>query len=137
MTLAVQSSTVANDLEKTVKVELGRYHVRFERLSASEESNHFKVTGTFAVTNDGRPLTVMSPAKKFYPQEQMPIAAVDYRMGLREDLYIVLGDFAKDGSHATVKVQVNRLVTMIWIGGLILTLGAALAILPDRKKALP
>ncbi len=76
----------------------------------------------------------MQPGKKFYPQEQTPIASVDYRMGLREDLYLVMGDFARDGGHATVKVLVNRLVTWIWIGGGILTLGAWLAILPERRK---
>jgi cytochrome c-type biogenesis protein CcmF len=69
------------------------------------------------------------------PQETAPIAAVDYRLGFTEDLYLVLGDFARDGTQATVKVQVNRLVSWIWMGGLILTLGAALAILPERKGA--
>jgi cytochrome c-type biogenesis protein CcmF len=56
-------------------------------------------------------------------------------MGFVEDLYLVLGDFARDGSRATVKVQVNRLVTWIWIGGAVLTLGTALALLPERRKA--
>jgi cytochrome c-type biogenesis protein CcmF len=55
-------------------------------------------------------------------------------LGLREDLYLVLGDFARDGSQATIKLQVNRLVSWIWIGGLVLTLGALLAILPERHK---
>jgi cytochrome c-type biogenesis protein CcmF len=113
---------------------LAGYSVRFDGLHASEESNHGKVTGTFTVAN-GRPLGVLSPAKKFYPQEQTPIAAVDYRLGLMEDFYLVLGDFARDGSHATIKIQVNRMVSWLWIGGLVLTLGAALAILPDRRRA--
>ena len=77
----------------------------------------------------------MRPSKKFYRQEQAPIAGVDYRMGLTEDLYLVLGDFARDGSAATVKVLVNRLVSWIWIGGLVLTLGALLAIVPDDRAA--
>jgi cytochrome c-type biogenesis protein CcmF len=77
---------------------------------------------------------VLLPAKKFYPQEQSPIAYVDYRLGLLEDLYVVLGDFARDGSQATIKLQVNRLVSWIWIGGLVLTLGAALAVAPERRK---
>jgi len=77
---------------------------------------------------------VMQPSKKFYPQEQSPIAGVDYWMGLKEDLYLVLGDFARDGSQATIKMQVNRLVSVIWIGGLVLTLGALLAILPERRR---
>ena len=77
--------------------------------------------------------TVLQPAKKFYRQEQSPIAYVDYRLGLREDLYLVLGDFARDGSQATVRMQVNRLVSWIWIGGAILTLGTALALVPERR----
>jgi cytochrome c-type biogenesis protein CcmF len=115
-------------------VELGGYHVRFDSLAASEESNHFKVTGTFTVTHGARPVDVLQPAKKFYPQEQTPIAYVDYRLGLLEDVYLVLGDFARDGSQATIKVQVNRMVSWLWLGGLVLTLGAALAVLPDRRR---
>jgi cytochrome c-type biogenesis protein CcmF len=78
---------------------------------------------------------VLEPAKKFYPQEQSPIAYVDYRLGLVDDVYLVLGDFARDGSHATVKFQVNRMVSWIWIGGFVLTLGTLLAVLPEGRKA--
>jgi len=115
-------------------VELGGYRVRFDGLDASEESNHGKVTGTFSVTHGARPVDVLRPAKKFYPQEQTPIAYVDYRLGLLEDVYLVLGDFARDGSHATIKVQVNRMVSWLWLGGLVLTLGTVLAVLPDRRR---
>jgi cytochrome c-type biogenesis protein CcmF len=52
-----------------------------------------------------------------------------------EDLYLVLGDYAQDGSHATIKIQVNRMVSWLWIGGLVLTLGALLAILPDQRRS--
>jgi cytochrome c-type biogenesis protein CcmF len=114
--------------------ELAGYTIRFVGLEPSEESNHFKVTGTFAVTDHRGPVTVLTPAKKFYPQEQTPIAAVDYRLGFWEDLYLVLGDFARDGSHATIKIQVNRMVSWLWIGGLVLTLGAALAIAPEGRR---
>ena len=128
---SVQTETT---LEKGQSVKVAGYNVRFDGLQASEESNHSKVTGAFTVSN-GRSLGVLYPAKKFYPQEQTPIAGVDYRLGFIEDFYLVLGDFARDGSHATIKVQVNRMVSWLWLGGLVLTLGAALAILPDRRRA--
>jgi cytochrome c-type biogenesis protein CcmF len=128
---SVQTETT---LHRGETAELAGYRVRFDGLTAVEESNHFKVVGAFTVSN-GRVLGVLRPAKKFYPQEQAPIAYVDYRLGLREDLYLVLGDFARDGSQATIKLQVNRLVSWIWIGGLVLTLGALLAILPERHKS--
>ena len=113
--------------------ELAGYRFRFDGLTGVEESNHYKVVGAFSVSN-GRGYEVLRPAKKFYPQEQSPIAYVDYRLGLKEDIYLVLGDFARDGTQATVKVQINRLVSWIWIGGAVLTLGALLAILPERRR---
>jgi cytochrome c-type biogenesis protein CcmF len=122
-------------LNRGETMDLAGYTVRFHGLRASEESNHFKVTGTFSVAQGQRLVTVLAPAKKFYPREQTPIAAVDYRLGLWEDLYLVLGEFARDGSHATIKLQVNRMVSWLWIGGLVLTLGAALAIAPERRRA--
>ncbi len=122
-------------LKRGESFQLAGYTVRFDGLSAAEESNHYKVVGTFTVSNGRFGPLPMYPTKKFYPQEQSPIAGVDYRLGLKEDVYLVLGDFAKDGSQATVKAQVNRLVSWIWIGGLVLTLGAALAILPESRKA--
>ena len=121
-------------LEKGQSVELGGYRVRFDGLSVSEESNHFKVTGAFTMTNGGTAPAMLYPARKFYPQEQTPIAAVDYRLGLMKDVYLVLGEFARDGSQATVKLKINWMVSWLWIGGLVLTVGAALAILPERRK---
>jgi cytochrome c-type biogenesis protein CcmF len=130
-TWSVQTETT---LSRGQSVQLAGYQVRFDGLAAAEESNHFRVTGTFSVTDHRASLGVLAPAKKFYPQEQTPIAYVDYRLGLLEDIYVVLGDFARDGSSATIKVQVNRMVSWLWIGGLILTLGTALSLLPDRRS---
>ena len=122
-------------LSRGQAVEVAGYRFRFEGLSATQESTHARVVGTFTVSRGRDEPIVMRPSKKFYRQEQAPIAGVDYRMGLTEDLYLVLGDFARDGSAATVKVLVNRLVSWIWIGGLVLTLGALLAIVPDDRLA--
>jgi cytochrome c-type biogenesis protein CcmF len=122
-------------LKRGEETTLAGYRVRFDGLRESQESNHGKVTGSFTVVAGRGAGTVLEPAKKFYPQEQSPIAYVDYRLGLVDDLYLVLGDFARDGSSATVKMQVNRLVSWIWIGGLVLTLGTLLAILPERRRA--
>ena len=121
-------------LKRGEQTELGGYRIRFDGLRESQESNHGKVTGIFTVVNGRAAGAVLEPAKKFYPQ-QSPIAYVDYRLGLVDDIYLVLGDFAGDGTSATVKFQVNRMVSWIWIGGLVLTLGTVLAVLPERRKA--
>jgi cytochrome c-type biogenesis protein CcmF len=128
---SVQTETTLKPGETT---KLAGYQVRFEGLQGGEESNHFKVTGTFTVSNHKNVVDTLYPAKKFYPQQQSPIAYVDYRLGLIEDVYLVLGDFARDGSHATIKLQVNRMVSWLWIGGLLLSVGTLLCVLPDRRR---
>jgi len=122
-------------LKRGEQAELAGYHIRFDGLHESQESNHSKVTGTFTVVNGKAAGTVLQPAKKRYPQEQSPIAYVDYRLGFIDDIYLVLGDFAPDHTSVTVKIQVNRMVSWIWLGGVVLTLGTVLSVLPERRKA--
>jgi len=128
---SVQTETT---LRQGEVAQLAGYRIRFDGPRRQPGVQPLPRRGPLHVTNGRATPAVMRPAKKFYPQESSPIAGVDYHLGLREDLYLVLGDFARDGSQATIKVQVNRLVSWIWIGGLILTLGAALAILPERRR---
>jgi len=59
--------------------ELAGYRVRFDGLTAVEESNHFKVIGAFTVSNGGRSACCARP--RILSAEQSPIAYVDYRLG--------------------------------------------------------
>ena len=82
-------------------------------------------------------LARLEPAKRFYPQHEQPLAHVAIRSSWRDDLYVILTDFARDGSSATVKVQVSPLLAWLWLGGIIITAGTAWALLPDRRRASP
>ncbi len=133
------SQLFALQTETSVKlgeeIRIGRYVLRFEGLTATEESNHFKVTGRFTVLNNQHRVAEMLPAKKFYSQEQQPIAHVAYRSGLLEDLYLVMGDFTRDGQSATVRAMVNPLVSWIWTGGVIMVTAGVVALWPSGKGA--
>src|SRR5512132_2810987 len=94
-------------INRGASVELAGYTIRFDDLQPVEESNHFKVVGSFTVSDRRGPYTVLMPAKKFYPQEQTPIAAVDYRLGFMDELYLLLCAFARGCTPATVMVPIN------------------------------
>jgi cytochrome c biogenesis factor len=132
------SSGYGQQVERTLSrgeaIQLGRYLIRFEGLSATEASNHFRVTGGFALFNDQHQVGRLEAAKLFYPRDQQPMARVAIRSTWQEDLYLVLTHFARDGSSATVKATVNPLVGWIWFGGWIVTLGIVYALLPDRRR---
>jgi len=119
-------------LRKGEALEAGRYRIRFDTLRGSEGPTHVKVEGIFTIFNDRHEAGRMRPALRFYPTQQEPIAEVDYWIGFKEDLYLILGSFDRDGGWAVIKVQVNPMVSWIWIGGAIMVLGTLLAMLPAR-----
>ncbi len=122
---------------------VGDYEVRLEEVWREEQPQRFVVGSTFTVLLDGEPSGRMEPRMNFYPNADQPIATPAVRSAPGEDLYLTLLAFDREaGSHATLRVIVNPGVPWLWIGGLIVGLGAVLAIWPrpgrkGRSVALP
>ncbi len=119
-------------LKRGEALQAGRYQVRFEGLAGNQGPTHVKVAGLFSIFNDRSLVGQMTPALRFYPTQQEPIAEVDYWIGLTEDLYLILASFDREGGWAVIKVLVNPMVSWIWIGGAIMALGTLLALWPTR-----
>ena len=137
--IGVTASTVFRQekevtLQRSESLHLGRYQVRFDELTAWQEPHRFVVQGTFTVFNGIHQVSQMRPSKRFYSSEQQPIGSVDVRSTPREDLYLILSSFERDGNTATLKVLIRPLVMWIWIGGAVMALGALVAIWPDRRR---
>jgi cytochrome c-type biogenesis protein CcmF len=114
-------------------VHVGDYDLRYDGSRALNEVYRQVVWTDFTVERDGRHVTKLAAGKSFHPNEQQPIAQVGIRSTLWEDLYITLGAVEPDGSAATLKVMVNPMVMWIWLGGLIITFGALITIIPSRS----
>jgi len=115
-------------------VHVGDYDLRYEGHRAYNEVYREVVWTDFTVLRGGREITRLAAGKSFHPNEQQPIAQVGIRSTPWEDLYITLGGVEPDGSAATLKVMVNPMVMWIWIGGLIITFGALITIIPSRSR---
>lgn len=119
-------------------LEIGGYQLTFAGLGAAEGPTHEKVHARISVSRNGRSLGTMFPALRFYPTQQTPIAEVDYWVGLREDLYVILGSFDDKGSWVTLKALVTPLVSWLWLGGGIMVVGTLVALIPTvgaRRRA--
>ncbi len=94
--------------------------------------------GTFLAYRGDRLLGEERPRLNYYPLSQQPIATPAVRSSLTEDLYLTLMAFdGEQGEHATVRAIVNPAVVWLWIGGMIMGVGAVIAIVPWRRKASP
>jgi hypothetical protein len=60
-----------------------------------------------------------------------PTTEVSLLQGFRQDLYTVIGTLDPQTKRGTFRFHVNPLVAWIWIGGLVLVLGATVSLWPE------
>ncbi|MBI4594851.1 MAG: heme lyase CcmF/NrfE family subunit [Candidatus Tectomicrobia bacterium] len=109
------------------------YVIRYEGLSDAPSAHKHSVWANLRISNSGQDLGFLRPEKNFFKGQEQPTSEVAIRTTLKEDLYTILAGYDKDGT-ATLKVLVNPLVMWIWIGGGVLTIGAIIAMWPDRRE---
>lgn len=123
-------------LKPNERLEIGPYAIQFNDLQAGEQPTHILVWANLTVYNGNVPLAALRPGQRFYPNQQTPFASVDARYHWKEDLYLILSAFERDGSSATIKAMINPMIAWIWIGGGVILLGVLVAVLPERRLAM-
>ncbi|MBI4419719.1 MAG: heme lyase CcmF/NrfE family subunit, partial [Gemmatimonadetes bacterium] len=112
----------------------GPYGLRLDSLWAVEEPNRDAVIAAVSTFKNGRPLERLRPRLNYYPTSNEPIASPAVYEHPREDLYLVLVAYERDGSKATVKAIVSPLVGWIWVGGLVVGAGVVFGLWPRRRR---
>lgn len=123
------------NLSRGESTELRDYTITYETLVQYQTANKDVTAATLSVYRGGRRLGSLSPAvEKHKGLKEQTASEVAIRSNLREDLYAILVGYDPDGSEATFKLLINPLVAWIWLGGLVLSLGTILVMLPDRRE---
>jgi cytochrome c-type biogenesis protein CcmF len=132
------SSIFSSDREATLtarqSLELGDYSVRFDELNALEEPHRFVIEALVTVQKNGRSLGQMNPRLNFYQNRDEPVPTPAVRTRALNDLYISMLAFERDGSNITLHVMLKPLVGWIWLGGLVVALGALVGALPLQAR---
>jgi cytochrome c-type biogenesis protein CcmF len=118
-------------LRKGQRIRVGPYELRYDGLQMEQDEQKQTITATLSVARHGLRLGPIQPARCVYFKNQdQPTTEVDILRSAKEDLFVVLGNFDAQNHTASFHVRINPLVNWIWIGFLLLTLGAAVALLP-------
>jgi cytochrome c-type biogenesis protein CcmF len=117
-------------------VNLGGYSFKFEGLEHFEgEDGRLITEALLAVTRNGTPVGALYPQREIYTNMGMAITQPGLQSNLDVDLYAVLIDWRPiSQDEATFRVFINPLVTWLWLGTVVLTLGTVVAILPDALR---
>ena len=79
----------------------------------------------------------MEPRMNFYPTSDQPVPTPEVRSRPAGDLYINLQAFAQDGTNATLRVILEPLVPWIWIGGMVVVVGALVSMGGGKSETAP
>ena len=110
------------------QVKVGGYNYTFHGVTHGAGPNYSLVQGKFVVTKDNKYITTLKPENRIYNQHSIPTTEAAIHTLFFGDLYVVLGDQdTSDGSYLT-RVYWNPLVAWIWIGALIMAIGAIIGI---------
>lgn len=130
----------AYQVEKEVTMSVGEstqiegFTLVYRGLDNFPTQNRDVVTATLDVYDSKqRHIGVLTPAKIFQNNVESAVSEADIRTTLVGDLYSVLAGW--DTEQAVLKFLVNPLVSWIWLGGVVLILGTAVAFWPDAREA--
>jgi cytochrome c-type biogenesis protein CcmF len=111
---------------------LGPYSLKLRGVEDRPVANAQHTRAVLDVTRDGKYLGPAYPAKAMYFKAQQPMTEIALRQTPAEDLYMILGGVNEDGS-ASIQAYINPLVSLIWVGGIVMVLGTLIA-LADKMR---
>ncbi len=115
-------------------LKLRNYELVYQDTKQMQDHNKIVTESTVLVKRDGKTLDTIYPQKHFYIVQQQPTTEVALFSNLREDLYVVLGEHQPQTNAATFHVYLNPLVNWVWIGGMVLTIGTLITLLPEARE---
>jgi cytochrome c-type biogenesis protein CcmF len=111
--------------------EVAGYTITFTDAHEAPGPNYSAEVGRFAISRDGQPVTVLTPARRVYTVSGTPTSQVAIHTTGLSDLYMAMGDPDGQGGW-TVRIFYNPVVPMIWAGAVIMALGGFVS-LTDRR----
>jgi cytochrome c-type biogenesis protein CcmF len=117
-------------------VEIQGYTFRFEGLDHFESGEGVFITeSVLTLTRRGKPVGALYPQRDIYLNMGMAITQPGLRSNLAGDVYAVLIDWRPiTQDEATFRIFYNPLVSWLWIGTGVLTLGVVVALLPKSIR---
>ena len=112
-------------------ISIAGYDLRFEGVSPNKGSNFVEDVVTFVVTGNNVSEHRLMPAKRVYTTRRMPTTEAAIETYWFSQLYVSLGEVAKDGS-VTARIWWKPFVTLIWLGAMVMAFGGIVS-LSDRR----
>lgn len=128
------SEEVLKTVETGESITIGNYELTFKGLSEVTKNGNGIVSADLETVYKGKNVGSIHPEKVFYENWPEPSTEVAIKTNFTEDLYVVLSSW-ENRDKVTLQVKVNPFVTWIWIGGIIMVIGTAFALIGGKPTS--
>ncbi|HZK49566.1 MAG TPA: heme lyase CcmF/NrfE family subunit [Thermoleophilia bacterium] len=126
----------SQNLNKGDTISVGAYSLTYDSMETYSTDEKQVGRATFSVKKDGKDVGVVYPIREYYFAKDQPWTRIDRISTLSRDVYVMMLDYSAETGEVNMQVDINPLVSWLWIGGIVMVLGGLLAIWPDRRDSL-
>ncbi len=113
--------------------EVAGYQFEFVEMRRVQGPNYIADQAVVKVSRNERPVDQLYPEKRRYVASGQTMTEASIGSGLMRDLYVALGE-PLAGDAWAVRIHVKPFVRWIWLGALLIAIGALLAVLDKRYR---
>ena len=113
--------------------QLGQFEFHYDRFSNEIGPNFTAEVAFFSVSKQGKPYAEIVPERRYYDVRTMTMSEVGLDAGFWGDLYIVMGDNLGKGEF-TFRLHYKPLIRWLWLGGILMALGALCSVINLKRK---
>ncbi len=117
------------------RAELAGYTFTFRGVQDADGPNYDAARATIDVTRDGRAIATLTPEKRMYLAQGMPMTEASIDIGAFRDVYVSLGEQIEDGTWI-VSLYYRPFISWIWLGCTLMGLGGVFAAADRRYRRL-
>ncbi len=115
-------------------VEISGHTLRLAGLYPVQGANYTEDRARFELLGrNGEVVGTVSSSKRFFPVRQTATTEAGIKTLGFSQLYVSLGDEGTDGS-VVVRIWWKPLVTLIWLGGVVMMIGGAMSLMDRRLR---
>ncbi len=139
MFIGITGSAFDKDVKMNLKQgetrQIGRFEIIYTGFESSRDAHKEVLDASVVLKVDGKEIKTLHPQRHYYFANEQPTTEVSVYYTFMEDFYIVLNSVDNDTKSASFEVFIKPLVLWVWIGGLLMTIGTLIALLPNKKEA--
>jgi cytochrome c-type biogenesis protein CcmF len=112
------------------------YVFNFKGVTQAQGPNYMAQQGHVTVSYDGEIVAELSPQKRVYRVQTMPMTEAGIDAGLFRDLFVAIGEPLGEEGAWSLRVYYKAFIRWIWMGGVFMAFGGMLGAMDKRYRLL-